>query len=77
LDAQPLNRIGYTPRLKTMRREIRLKGQLLKKLFNGVTTHRVIEIISIKTGDKENIFQFTLELISNCLTKSFTASLKG
>jgi len=60
LDAQPLNKIGYTPRLKTMRREIMLKGQLLKKLFNGVTTHRVTEIISIKTGDKENIFQFTL-----------------
>jgi hypothetical protein len=77
LDAQPLNKIGYTPKLKTMRSEIMLKGQLLKKLFNGVTAHRVSEIISINTGDKENIFQFTLELTSNCLTKSFTASLKG
>jgi len=60
-----------------MMREITLRGQFLVNLFKGIINHRVVEMISIKTGDKENNFQFTLELNSNCFTKSLIASLKG
>jgi len=47
------------------------------KLFKGVISHRTTAIESIKEGDSENNFQFTLEFNSYCLANSLIASLNG
>lgn len=77
LDDHPLSKIGYTPSLSTIRSEIILKGQFPTWLFKGMINQRMVEIVSMEVGARENIFQFTLEFNSYCLAKSLIASLKG
>jgi len=60
LEAHPLIKRGYTPKLKITNNLIIIIGHLNDKLFKGVILHRTKTVASITTGLKKNNFQLTL-----------------